>query len=143
MGRRPSAVFGFEVQGATFSPAEESVARVSLAWWEKGLDDPTPLFSGTRERPVTRVAVWPTGPRGLLLPERIEQVDVRIWEMTAETFADLRALHERFHLGWHDLWVSGGERVRVRPCARSLIRLAKQRKPNLARRLERGVQLLL
>ncbi|MEQ1501920.1 MAG: hypothetical protein ABMB14_06800 [Myxococcota bacterium] len=118
--------FGF---GSKATPRLEvpsgQVVRLSVAWWAETLDDPSPVFVGSAEAPRTVVVVWHTDTKGYLLDA--DQWLVREWRLTGDVFAHLRSLHGSFHLGSHDVLVTGGETQRILPCRESLYRLV----PNL------------
>jgi len=112
---------------------------VSLAWWDEGPDDPSPVFGGSAEQPTTLVAKWPTDADGRIEPERLREAWVLRWTMTADMFVELGKLHGDFHLGRHDLLVGGSPASRVVPCSESIYRLARERKEELAAAIEQAV----
>jgi hypothetical protein len=57
--------------------------------------------------------------------------------MSAATFDQLRLLHQRFHLGTHDLLVRGGAPIWLAPCRESVLRLA--RTPALQERIRDAI----
>jgi hypothetical protein len=130
--------FGFGALRSVFEPGVE-VARVSLVWWQQGLDDPSPVFGGDADRPMTLIAQWPSDSEGRISPERLHAARVLRWTMTADMFVALGKLHEYFHLGRHDLLIGGSPASGPVPCSESIYRLARERKEELAAAIERAV----
>ncbi len=118
-----------------FDPERGRTARVSLAWWSTGPDDRTPTFTGSAESPRTVVVVWSTDSTGRLLREEIDGWQALEWVMSAAVFSELAELHRDFHLGAHDVLVTGGPSVRVAPCRESVLRLAGDQNPELRNRV--------
>lgn len=122
--------FGDSPAAAVYVPPPGRVDRVSLAWWSNGLDDATPLFTGSEDRPTTIVVRWPTDHSGLVDIERLGDAKVAIWTTSPSIFATLRARHDAWHLGRHDLLISCNGGL-LAPCTESLLRLVFER-PDLA-----------
>jgi hypothetical protein len=132
-------LFGFDGgRRSGFLPSPLRRARVSLALWRTDLDDSTPLFGGSHDRPSTLVVIWPVCERGLLL-EDLERACVSSWSLTPGQFERLAVLHRDFGLGEHDVWVRGQDGKGVWPCPESLLRHVLKHGGDLGHHLEREI----